>query len=137
MYSRSGGNQGNHGWIASANSITEVSYVVVQLYWHDQQENAPNYTSFSGLWNLSKAHQSHPNKRFASLPNHMLLCLIGASWDNHTTQQHELHGDANATFRLVTQNLTSILRVAKASSKRGRVRGSNHLEEDEDERRED
>src|SRR5260370_14155158 len=86
MYSRSGGKQGNHGWIASTNSIMGISYVIVQLYWHDQQENLPNYSSFSKLSHLSGAYQSHPHQPFPLLPSHLLFCLLRASWDGHTTQ---------------------------------------------------
>ena len=137
MYSRSGGKQGMDGWIASANTITEISYIIVQLYWHNQQENSPNYSSFSELWNLSNTYQSCPNKRFASLPSNLILCLLRASWDSHATRWLELHGDANTTFHLVMRNLASILLAVQEFSRWGKgcARGIlNGIEEDEDDR---
>src|SRR5260370_33152390 len=101
MYSRSGGKQGIHGWIASSNSITEISYIIVQLYWHDQQENLSNYSSFSELLNVLNKYQSCPIKCFTSLPNNLLLCLLRAYWNHHETQCLQLHANAHATFNLV------------------------------------
>jgi len=45
--------------------VTDISNIVIQLFWHDEREESPAYSSFSQKLHLSGSHKSQSNKRYA------------------------------------------------------------------------
>src|SRR5260370_11653198 len=87
-----------HCWISE---VTNISNIVVQLFWHDEHEVPPAYVSFSQKWHLSGSQKSQSNKHYAILPSTSLLCDLGVSCDPSAAcsdTQHQLHGSANTVF---------------------------------------
>ena len=104
MYSKSGSTHAPHCWIPLAPLVTEVSNVLVQLFWHNEYKESMEYVLFSELWSLSHSQQGQLNKHFALLSSASLLCLLGVSSEAFS-QTQELHGEANEVYRIVHRHL--------------------------------
>ncbi len=83
---------------------TEVSNILVQLFWHNEYKESMEYVLFSELWSLSHSQQGQLNKHFALLSSASLLCLLGVSSEAFS-QTQELHGEANEVYRIVHRHL--------------------------------
>src|SRR5260370_41483738 len=106
MYSKSNGARGPHCWIPEARMVTEVSYILLQLYWWDGLEDMNTYSSFSEKWNLSKSQQAQLNRRYCLLTSTSLLCIV-QEWVGSVSGLH-LHGRANTLFRSIQCRITQI-----------------------------
>ena len=106
LYSKLNSKQAAHSWVDKSTSVTELSNILVCLFWHNQCENSTDYSSFSELWHLSRSQQAYPNKCYALLSPSSFLYHIGALQSiGHTDRSHELHGRSNHVFRLFLRSL--------------------------------
>jgi|SRR5260370_4733623 len=124
MYSKSNGAHGTHCWIPTASLVTEISNVLVQLFWHNEREDSTEYLSISELWNLSRSQQGQLNKRFALLNGASVLCLLGAPNEAFSQNRH-LHGQANEIYRMVDRHLVSVHAAVVELSKRRHAKSNN------------
>ncbi len=110
MYSKVNGTHGPHCWIPEAHIVTELSHILLQLYWWDGLEDTNTYSSFSEKWNLSKSKQAQLNKRYCLLTSASLLCIV-QEWVRSERGLH-LHNQANTLFCSIQHNITQIQAAA-------------------------
>ena len=123
MYSKSGGTHAPHCWIPSAPLVTEISNVLLQLFWHNEYEESAEYLSFSEHWSLSCSQQGQLNKHFALLSSASLLCLLKVSTEAFS-QTWELHGEANEVYHVVHRHLASVHEAVVELSKKKRSKAN-------------
>ncbi|KAF8222355.1 hypothetical protein L208DRAFT_1323121, partial [Tricholoma matsutake] len=79
MYSKTGGKNGKHAWVASATHITSVLYIPMQVFehMHSQQVHAVHHM-------LQHLHV----KRFTLLPSSAFLCTLNSVPCQSAGDQH-------------------------------------------------
>ncbi|KAF8234771.1 hypothetical protein L208DRAFT_1260168 [Tricholoma matsutake] len=79
MYSKTGGKNGKHAWVATTTHITLVSYIPMQVFEHmDSQQ----------FHMVHRALQHLHLKRFTLLPSSAFLCTLNSTPQQISGDQH-------------------------------------------------
>lgn len=126
IYSKSGGKNGTHSWVAEASSVAAISYIPVQIFEHV----------------IGRHFRAIPQtltwlqvKQFTLLPASAFLCVLdSAPWRIMETQNFQVSvTDSTRYDKLVKQEQKIILILKSINSRRRKgAEEANEREEDEE-----